>query len=142
MSSTGAKLNQPPEPQGADAALFAGFDGVKACVDVGGTKIAVSVADRRGLHGRVVEPTVREGAPDGEDGASLPLGATEDGGIPSNGNAEEFVVELGGFLLLLSSIRFTPQMIPTAIAAEQTTTRTTMMIQSVRLLSRELDSAS
>ena len=64
MSSTGAKLNQPPEPQGADAALFAGFDGVKACVDVGGTKIAVSVADRRGLHGRVVEPTVREGAPD------------------------------------------------------------------------------
>jgi glucokinase len=57
-------LNQPSDPQGADAAFFAGFTGVKACVDVGGTKIAVSVADQRGLHGRVVEPTVREGAAD------------------------------------------------------------------------------
>jgi len=57
-------LNQPSDIQGADAALFAGFDGVKACVDIGGTKIAVSVANHQGLHGRVVEPTVREGAPD------------------------------------------------------------------------------
>jgi glucokinase len=57
-------LNQPSDPHGADAAFFAGFTGVKACVDVGGTKVAVSVADQRGLHGRVVEPTVREGAAD------------------------------------------------------------------------------
>ena len=35
--------------------LFAGFAGVKACVDVGGTKVAVSVANTSGLHGRVVE---------------------------------------------------------------------------------------
>ena len=33
-------------------------------IDVGGTKVAVSVADRAGLRGRVVEPTVREGAAD------------------------------------------------------------------------------
>lgn len=35
-----------------------------ACVDVGGTKVAVSVADHRGIRGRVVEPTAKEGASD------------------------------------------------------------------------------
>ena len=50
-------------PASPDAA-FAGIAGVRACVDIGGTKVAVSLADARGLHGRVVEPTVREGAPD------------------------------------------------------------------------------
>jgi glucokinase len=34
------------------------------CVDIGGTKVAISVADGQGLRGKVVEPTVREGAPD------------------------------------------------------------------------------
>lgn len=64
MSSTGAELNHPSQTPGADAQFFAALDSVKACVDVGGTKIAVSVADRSGLRGRVVEPTVREGAAD------------------------------------------------------------------------------
>ena len=35
-----------------------------ACVDVGGTKVAVSVVDERGIQGRLSEPTVREGASD------------------------------------------------------------------------------
>ena len=35
-----------------------------ACVDVGGTKVAVCVADPRGIHGRLAEPTVKEGASD------------------------------------------------------------------------------
>ncbi len=35
-----------------------------ACVDVGGTKVAVSVVDARGLHGRLVEPTAKQGASD------------------------------------------------------------------------------
>lgn len=35
-----------------------------ACVDVGGTKVAVSVVDQRGIQGRLSEPTVREGASD------------------------------------------------------------------------------
>ena len=48
----------------ADTAAFAGIQGVKACVDVGGTKVAVSVADARGMHGRVVEPTAKEGPND------------------------------------------------------------------------------
>lgn len=35
-----------------------------ACVDVGGTKVAVGVVDHRGVQGRRVEPTAKEGAPD------------------------------------------------------------------------------
>jgi glucokinase len=35
-----------------------------ACVDVGGTKVAVCVADERGLLGRFTEPTAKEGSPD------------------------------------------------------------------------------
>lgn len=35
--------------------------GVRACVDVGGTKVAVSVADAQGLRGRVAEPTAKRG---------------------------------------------------------------------------------
>ena len=33
-----------------------------ACVDVGGTKVAVSVADAQGLRGRVSEPTIKQGS--------------------------------------------------------------------------------
>jgi glucokinase len=32
-----------------------------ACVDVGGTKVAVSMADHRGISGKVAEPTAKEG---------------------------------------------------------------------------------
>lgn len=35
-----------------------------ACVDVGGTKVAVSVADAKGIRGRITEPTAKEGAND------------------------------------------------------------------------------
>jgi glucokinase len=35
-----------------------------ACVDIGGTKISVSIADGDGIRGRVVEPTVKVGHPD------------------------------------------------------------------------------
>jgi glucokinase len=35
-----------------------------ACVDIGGTKVAVMVVDARGVHGRRVEPTAKEGASD------------------------------------------------------------------------------
>jgi len=41
-------------------------DGAKpvACVDLGGTKVAVSVVDALGVRGRVVEPTATQGASD------------------------------------------------------------------------------
>ena len=48
--------------KGVDA--FARLDGTKACVDIGGTKVAVSMADRKGIRGRVTEPTVKEGTSD------------------------------------------------------------------------------
>ena len=35
-----------------------------ACVDIGGTKVAVSMADTNGMHGRVSEPTCKSGAND------------------------------------------------------------------------------
>jgi glucokinase len=35
-----------------------------ACVDIGGTKVAVSVADAHGVRGRVTQPTAKEGAND------------------------------------------------------------------------------
>ena len=34
-----------------------------ACVDIGGSKVAVSIADETGLRGRVSEPTVKQGEP-------------------------------------------------------------------------------
>jgi glucokinase len=35
-----------------------------ACVDIGGTKVAVTVVDQRGVVGRQVEPTAKQGKPD------------------------------------------------------------------------------
>lgn len=39
-------------------------DSPVACVDVGGTKVAVSIADQQGVRARVTEPTVKVGARD------------------------------------------------------------------------------
>ena len=41
--------------------VFASIQGLKACVDIGGTKVAVSLADATGMHGRVSEPTAKTG---------------------------------------------------------------------------------
>ena len=41
--------------------FFASISGLKACVDIGGTKVAVSLADATGLHGRISEPTAKTG---------------------------------------------------------------------------------
>ncbi|WP_395060271.1 ROK family protein [Polaromonas sp.] len=46
-----------------DVRLSAGTAPV-ACVDIGGTKVAVSVLDSQGVRGRLVEPTAREGGAD------------------------------------------------------------------------------
>ncbi|MDI1273327.1 ROK family protein [Polaromonas sp.] len=48
---------------GPDIRLPAGAAPV-ACVDIGGTKVAVAVVDQRGILGRQVEPTAKEGASD------------------------------------------------------------------------------
>jgi glucokinase len=50
-----APFNQTPPD------VFAGIKGLNACVDIGGTKVAVSLADARGFHGRITEPTAKAG---------------------------------------------------------------------------------
>lgn len=50
----------PPLP---DIRLASGAAPV-ACVDIGGTKVAVGVLDERGMHGHHSEPTAKEGASD------------------------------------------------------------------------------
>ncbi len=52
------------DPPTRPLSVFDGMAMVRACVDVGGTKVAVSVADARGLRGRVVEPTAKTGGND------------------------------------------------------------------------------
>ena len=46
-----------------DFCLSAGSAPV-ACVDIGGTKVAVNIVDKRGAHGKVLEPTATTGAND------------------------------------------------------------------------------
>ncbi len=46
------------------ASPFSHLTGLKACIDVGGTKVAVSIASSAGILGRVVEPTAKHGASD------------------------------------------------------------------------------
>ena len=46
------------------AAVFIALTGLKACVDLGGTKVAVTLADSAGLHAKRVEPTAKEGKND------------------------------------------------------------------------------
>ena len=53
--------NQPGHPV---ATVFDGMAGARICVDIGGTKVAVSVADRQGIRGRVSEPTAKQGSND------------------------------------------------------------------------------
>lgn len=48
----------------ADVFHLSGGAAPVAGVDIGGTKVAVSIADARGVRGRVAEPTVKQGAPD------------------------------------------------------------------------------
>jgi glucokinase len=40
---------------------FSGLTGLKACVDLGGTKVAVSLANSNGMHGKCTEPTAKTG---------------------------------------------------------------------------------
>ena len=81
--------------------LFAGFDGVKACVDVGGTKVAVSVADTRGLHGRVVEPTAKQGASDalGQQVLRMVAASCADAGVAVRDVTSVGVSSCGPFLI-------------------------------------------
>ena len=66
---------------------FAALAHPVACIDIGGTKVAVSMADRQGIRGRVSEPTCKEGTHDavarqiirlvGESGASAGIAVAD-----------------------------------------------------------------
>lgn len=58
------QLNNPIQSGNSLFTVFDGMVGVRLCVDIGGTKVAVSVADRQGIRGRVTEPTATQGAND------------------------------------------------------------------------------
>ena len=72
-----------------------------ACVDIGGTKVAVSMADHRGVLGKIAEPTVKEGNNDalaqqiirmiGESRAAA--------GLPADGVGAVGVSSCGPFVL-------------------------------------------
>ncbi len=46
------------------ASVFTSLTGLKACVDLGGTKVAVTLANHAGLHAKRVEPTIKVGEND------------------------------------------------------------------------------
>jgi len=59
------ELNSSQAAPGSEiATVFDNLQGTRICVDVGGTKVAVSVADRDGIRGRVAEPTAKQGGND------------------------------------------------------------------------------
>ncbi len=57
-------MESQPNQHPIDATVFDGLQGLRVCVDVGGTKVAVSVADSQGIRGRVAEPTAKRGSND------------------------------------------------------------------------------
>ncbi|CDS51465.1 Putative ROK-family transcriptional regulator [Polaromonas sp. CG9_12] len=58
-------MNAPSFPQAMPPELrLAQGAAPVACVDIGGTKVAVNMVDHRGALGRRVEPTAKQGAPD------------------------------------------------------------------------------
>ena len=72
-----------------------------ACVDIGGTKVSVSIADGRGISGRVVEPTVKQGNPDVLARQILRLigQSAQLAGLPVAGIAQVGVASCGPFVL-------------------------------------------
>ena len=85
-------LTIPPVPEGTLPV---------ACVDVGGTKVAVSVFDARGMRGRVAEPTVKQGNRDalGRQVLDLILRSCNDAGVAPGDLSAVGVSSCGPFVL-------------------------------------------
>lgn len=72
-----------------------------ACVDIGGTKVAVSIADALGVRGRVAEPTAKEGE---HDALALQIirmvgQSCQTAGVPAGALAAVGVASCGPFVL-------------------------------------------
>ena len=72
-----------------------------ACVDIGGTKVAVSIADESGVRGRLVEPTVKHGsrAALGQQVLALIVRSCQDAGVASADLGAIGVSSCGPFVL-------------------------------------------
>jgi glucokinase len=72
-----------------------------ACVDIGGTKVAVSIADAQGVRGRVVEPTAKEGANDAlsQQIIRLVTQSCQAAGVPVSAVSAVGVASCGPFVL-------------------------------------------
>lgn len=72
-----------------------------ACVDIGGTKVAVNLVDTRGAHGKVVEPTATSGTNDALARQIIRMvgQSCSAAGIPMNAVAKVGVSACGPFVL-------------------------------------------
>ena len=72
-----------------------------ACVDIGGTKVAVSMADGNGIRGRVAEPTIKQGTRDalGEQVLALITRSCEEAGVSPESLSAIGVSSCGPFVL-------------------------------------------
>jgi len=72
-----------------------------ACIDIGGTKVAVSIFDARGLQSRVAEPTVKVGTADALSQQVLRLidSGCAQAGVPRTGLSAVGVASCGPFAL-------------------------------------------
>jgi glucokinase len=72
-----------------------------ACVDVGGTKVTVSVVDERGVQGWLTEPTVKEGASDalGQQVVRMISSSCEAAGVSTAQIASVGIASCGPFVL-------------------------------------------
>ena len=74
----------------------------RLCVDVGGTKVAVSVADEKGMRSRVTEPTIKQGTRDalGHQVLALIEQSCDQAGVKAADIAAVGVASCGPFLLV------------------------------------------
>ena len=89
-----------------------------ACVDIGGTKVAVNLVDHRGALGRLVEPTAKQGAPDALARQVLRMiGAScQAAGIEARDIAAVGVASCGPFVLNQGSVELASPNICGALA--------------------------
>ena len=89
-----------------------------ACVDIGGTKVAVNMVDHRGALGRLVEPTAKQGAPDALARQVLRMiGAScQAAGIEARDIAAVGVASCGPFVLNQGSVELASPNICGALA--------------------------
>ncbi len=91
-----------------------------ACVDIGGTKVAVSIADAQGVRGRISEPTAKEGA---NDALALQIirlvgQSCEAAGVPMADLARVGVASCGPFVMKAGQVELAAPNICGGMAGE------------------------